>query len=158
MMKKAFTLLEVIIVIIIIGVLASLALPRLFKVIEASQATEALVTIATIRSAMERSYLMNNGRYFSVGGTVLSRISGTNMLDIEYPENSPNAHFSYLVVASTDGESYCILATNQADNAKMIAFGYNRTVVARNPFPCGSSGSAVMDWDATDPYQSVIPK
>ena len=59
MNRKGFTLLELIIVIVIVGVLASLALPRLFSVIEGSRATEALSTIASIRSAMERCYLMN---------------------------------------------------------------------------------------------------
>lgn len=41
-MKKAFTLLELVIVIIIIGVLASLALPRMFRVIEGTKAAEAV--------------------------------------------------------------------------------------------------------------------
>lgn len=95
MAKKGFTLLEIIIVIIIIGVLASLALPRLFRTIEYSRSAEALAAMATIRNAVERCYLMNNG---SVGGC----IAGSNQpqtfieqLGIEDPALSPNAHFTY---------------------------------------------------------------
>ena len=81
-----FTLLEIIIVIIIVGVLASLALPRFFNLIEFSRSTEALTNIGAIRQAMERCYLMNNGKY---GPCTKSK------LDIDDPDTSPNAHFTY---------------------------------------------------------------
>lgn len=111
--RSGFTLLEIIIVIIIIGVLASLALPRLFSTVEYSRSTEALSSIATIRSALERCYLMNNGAYT---GCNMDSKAGTNSLDIPDPTSSPNAHFEYSVVADAAG-AYTVLATrNDVDN------------------------------------------
>lgn len=97
MAKKGFTLLEIIIVIIIIGVLASLALPRLFRTIEYSRSAEALAAMATIRNAVERCYLMNNG---SLSGCIASSSLPQTFIErlgIEDPALSPNAHFRYNV-------------------------------------------------------------
>jgi len=103
--RSGFTLLEIIIVVIIIGVLASLALPRMFATVEYSRSTEALSAFATIRSALERCYLMNNGSYENCE----LETGGDNTLDIPDPADSPNAHFKYSV-SSSDGTDYTILA------------------------------------------------
>ena len=89
--KKGFTLLEIIIVIIIVGVLASLALPRLFSTVEYSRSTEAFISIAAIREAMERCSLYVNS---------YASCNQMNLLDLEDPTNSPNAHFSYSITTA----------------------------------------------------------
>lgn len=98
MRNNAFTLLEVIIVIIIISVLTSLALPKLFSVIEYSRSAEALSNIATIRSAVERCYLMGNGTYaecFPFEPPPV--VNDWDKLGIENPGSAPNSHFEYMV-------------------------------------------------------------
>jgi prepilin-type N-terminal cleavage/methylation domain-containing protein len=112
MNKKSFTLLELIIVIIIIGVITSLALPRLFKTIESSRSSEALIAFATIRSAMERCYLLQNGSYYGchADGSALAPWEG---IGISSPSLSPNSHFRYRVgVSCLDGncDTFEILA------------------------------------------------
>lgn len=102
--KSGFTLLEIIIVIIIIGVLASLALPRLFSTVEFSRSAEALASIATIRSSLERCYLQNNGTYIGCEDI-------DTELDIENPESSPNAHFTYAINDPASNAGYTITAT-----------------------------------------------
>jgi len=55
-MKKAFTLLELIIVVIIIGILASIAIPKFLTVTEKTKTAEALNILGAIRNAQLRYY------------------------------------------------------------------------------------------------------
>lgn len=97
---KGFTLLELIIVIIIVGVLASLALPRFFNTIEFSRSAEAMASLGATRQAMERCYLMRNGSY--------ATCNTFPVMDLENPQNSPNAHFTYAISSTTT--TYAITA------------------------------------------------
>ena len=100
--KSGFTLLEIIIVIIIVGVLASLALPRFFSTVEFSKSTEAFTSLTAVRQALERCYLQNSGNY--------ANCTNWNNLDVENPQNSPNAHFTYgITVGNATG--YTVVAT-----------------------------------------------
>ena len=113
MNQKGFTLLEVVIVIIIISVLTSLALPRLMSTIEYSRRAEAFSMIASVRSALERCFLMHDGSYSEcdAGGGVFpwEPYIEWSTLGIEDPGKSPNAHFDYVVRSGT-GTGYRITA------------------------------------------------
>jgi len=93
--QSAFTLLELVIVVIIIGVLASLALPRMFSMVEYSRSAEAWANIATIRTAMERCYLNNDGDVWGLA-CCLNCDGITKGLDIQDPTDSPGSHFGYI--------------------------------------------------------------
>jgi len=56
-MKKAFTLIELLIVVIIISTLASISTPQYFKLIERFRNTEIVLTMGEIKKAQERFYL-----------------------------------------------------------------------------------------------------
>ena len=169
-MKKGFTILEVLIVIIIIGVLTSLALPKMFMMVEGARAAEAVAAIGTIRAAMERCFLMNNGSY---SNCYLNKFyKGENTLDIEDPGNSPGAHFSYLayqaIVGAAPLPNYYILATRNTvdggDGKSGILMGVNMTA----SFIEGSNGDKEVFvsfsmtpnivWDAYDIYKGFVPK
>lgn len=147
MAKKGFTLLEIIIVIIIIGVLASLALPRLFRTIEYSRSAEALAAMATIRNAVERCYLMNNG---SVVGCVAASNQPQTFIErlgIEDPALSPNAHFWYgmgVTLAPTQG--YVIRAYRTArdggsgDNTDALKLQVRLNGPQAGVYTCGRPG------------------
>ncbi len=110
-----FTLLEMVVVIIIIGVLAGLGLPKLFKTIEMARGAEAFANINSVRQAIERCALLNNGGYDSC--------SSWTALNITDPGNSPNAHFDYFVFI--DGQNYSIEAQrNTRDGGHKFVLQY----------------------------------
>ena len=62
MVKRGFTLLELIVVIVIIGILASIALPQYMKIKEKSKAAEGLTILSAIRKA-QFAYNLEHGCY-----------------------------------------------------------------------------------------------
>jgi prepilin-type N-terminal cleavage/methylation domain-containing protein len=152
MKKSGFTLLEVIIVIIIIGVLASLALPKLFSIIEGVYAAEVISMMSTIRSAMERCYLMSNQSYLSC--------NSYSLIGLEHPSFNPGSHFSYFQPSVTgDGLSYLITAYNKQDDKKRIQMGVGYKITQ---VPAGVSHQILSDgivyWYGTKPYSAFLPK
>ena len=153
-MRKGFTLLELIIVIIIVGVLASVALPKLFSVIEGSRATEALVAIGTLRSSIERCYLMNSGSYENCG---------FNSLDIESPTQAAGSHFKYGL--GTSARSYCIIAYRIDPGGKysghLITMGFGCDApVSQDGIQCTPNylEDDKFHWDAAKIYKPFVPK
>ena len=87
-MKKAFTLVELIIVVIIIGILASIAIPQFNKTMERSRIAEASAVLGAIRGAQLR-YKLENPAGYALDYT---------KLDIDLPNydsslTSPNGKF-----------------------------------------------------------------
>lgn len=156
-MKRGFTLLELIIVIIIIGVLASLALPKMFKTVEASRATEAIASIATIRAGMERLYLMSNGSYQPSPG--VTAFSDFRMIGLEDPGSSPGAHFIYHISCEENG--YVLSAQRNTrdggNTSRYIIMSYNLIPGMCTNYWCGYPSEPGFFWAAHDPYAAVIP-
>jgi len=61
-MKKAFTLVELLIVIIIIGILATMAVPQYNKMVEKAKWSEAVSVLGSIKQAVE-IYIAENSSY-----------------------------------------------------------------------------------------------
>ena len=88
-MKKAFTLVELLIVIIIIGILATMAVPQYQKMVNRAKWAEAVQMAGAIRTA-EEIYKAQNGAYTPAG----ANLSGLDVLSLP-PLTSRN--FSYSI-------------------------------------------------------------
>ncbi|MBU1007341.1 MAG: prepilin-type N-terminal cleavage/methylation domain-containing protein [Candidatus Omnitrophica bacterium] len=87
MLRKGFTLLEVLIVVIIIGILSSIALPQYFSTLEKARSGEAVTNVGAVRMALDR-YWYQNG----------SATADLDLLDIGNPNDITNKLYSYSVV------------------------------------------------------------
>ena len=108
MLKKGFTLLEVLIVVIIIGILAAIALPQYITTIEKARSGEAVANIGSIRTSVDRYWYQN-----------ASINEDLNYLDIDNPNSIPAAKrlYTYSITATGTSAStrvYTILATRTA--------------------------------------------
>lgn len=65
-MKKAFTLVELLIVIVILGILATMAVPQYQSMIEKAQTRQALIKLSALRQA-EQAYYLQYGIYAAWG-------------------------------------------------------------------------------------------
>jgi type IV pilus assembly protein PilE len=69
MVKKGYTMLEVVVAVSIVAMLAMFALPRYTRLIEKSRATEGILLLNTLRTA-QRRYFAEHGTYPGTSGTM----------------------------------------------------------------------------------------
>jgi len=91
-MKKAFTLIELLIVIIIIGILATIAIPQYEKMVQRAKIAGALPKLQQIMTA-EKLYYMEHGAYSTIVGPGGAHAPDWESIDIDNPCDS---HFVYV--------------------------------------------------------------
>lgn len=88
LMKKGFTLIEILVVIVIIAILAALALPNKQKDKENALNREAKATLALIRAA-EKIYRLEHGFYYPRPAATINVVSDiNNFLKLNLPESA----------------------------------------------------------------------
>ncbi|MFA5410425.1 MAG: prepilin-type N-terminal cleavage/methylation domain-containing protein [Candidatus Omnitrophota bacterium] len=93
MMKRAFTLLELIVVIVIIGVLTTLGIIQYGKVVERGRSVEARSILGTLRK-LQASYYLEHGSY-CCGGVDSPDGLGLGVPALEADMCQPTHYFTY---------------------------------------------------------------
>jgi len=97
-MKRAFTLLEILMVVMIVTILAGLGMPQYFKTRERALGNEAIANLKLIAAA-EKIYRMENNQYYPASDTESNISNINNNLKLSLVEN--NWHYSITGGAST---------------------------------------------------------
>lgn len=108
LLRKGFTLLEVLIVVIIIGILATIALPQYVSTIEKARSAEATSNIGALRNSMDRYW------YDQVSQPVFANLPGNDIsyLDIDNPNSDTSRLFDYAIAdtSTSTAKTYTITA------------------------------------------------
>ena len=127
LMKKGFTLLELITVVIILGILAMIAIPQFFRVAERGRAAEGIATLGALRNAQLR-YATEHGRTTGVLDDLDVEISGLRYFQNLVPE--PNVE-----MRTQPNNNVARLDRNGVDNP---GFGsYQLAIQADGDIICG---------------------
>lgn len=107
-MKKAFTLVELLIVIVIIGILATMAVPLYQKMVDKARWAEPRIMMDNIRK-MELVYYMQYGEYADCGSGVDPNWAWEK-IGIDSPNANPNRKFTYDVLDDIDSSKWFVKA------------------------------------------------
>jgi len=124
MMKKGFTLMELLVVILIIGILVGIAVPQYLKVVNRGRAVEALSVLKTVTESIQRA-------------SKLHANVNWDTLDIKYdgtPQGDGSVQtkfFKYYIVQISDGNNhYYVLA-----KSLLGTYVFEKHIVSGDIFP-----------------------
>ena len=103
MLKRGFTLLELLIVVIILGILAAIAMPQYITTLEKSRSAEAVTNVGSIRMSLDRYWYQES-----------AVTTDLDLLDIDDPNDVTNKLYTYTVTDNgTDATTrkYTVTAT-----------------------------------------------
>ena len=114
MLKRGFTLLELLIVVIILGILAAIAMPQYITTLEKSRSAEAVTNVGSIRMSLDRYWYQES-----------AVTTDLDLLDIDNPNDVVNKLYSYLI--SDDGTTastrvYTVTATRNGVPTTYVAW------------------------------------
>ncbi|MFA5320885.1 MAG: prepilin-type N-terminal cleavage/methylation domain-containing protein [Candidatus Omnitrophota bacterium] len=126
MMKKGFTLLELIVVIIILGILATLGFSQYMKMVEKGRSAEARMILGQIRTAQE-TYKLEYGSYASAIGS----------LPVDAPTGCLTTHYFNYSAGSANGVATRCSSGGKTPNATT---GYTITLIYSTGVWGGTAG------------------
>lgn len=139
--RKAFTLVEILIVVVILGILAAIVVPQFTSASQEAQAGNVATQLQTIRSQIELFRVKNNGNYpasLIAGGAtawddLLPNATGGNNEYMRTPPVNPRTSSSSVVIgdalsASDPAEGWIFDADNTSPTyGQMLACYFDET-------------------------------
>lgn len=121
-MKKAFSLMELMIVIIILGLLAALVMPSLIGKSEEAKQDLVCIQMKSIKNALDM-FRLDNGRYPDQEHGLEALVKNPSPED--YPNYSPSAYFENAIVPKDPWKTPYIYIQTE-DGINLISLGANR--------------------------------
>lgn len=112
-MKKAFTLLELVVVIIILGILGTLGTQQYFRMIERSRGAEARMIMGQVRTTAAGYYMDTNDLT-----TFDNDEAGIGSEDKMIPDSCGETHYFYYDVTNTSTDGLMIMAERCTSGGK----------------------------------------
>lgn len=103
-MKKAFTLIEILIVVLVIGIIAAVAIPSLNNVSARNNTAKAKADVRALQVAIENYYLYNNSLYPSS----LSALTTAVPVIVKSLPNDPFSGTAYAYNRSPNGKYFVV--------------------------------------------------
>ena len=125
-MKRAFTLVELIVVIVIIGILGSIAIPAYLKIKERSYSAEAWVNVGALFKGEKAYYLDHESWQFDI-----------SQLPVDNPNDNASRRFNY-----TCGNAVYLYFRGTGIAARGTGWQYEIRCVS-----CGSSSESIQRWE-----------
>ena len=111
MIKRAFTLIELIVVIIIVGILAAVGISQYSKTVEKGRGAEAMTGLGQIRK-LAFAYYLENGTFTGMQNQYVGIGASSDQLPGPTPDACRSSHwFSYRQWVASDGTYMLIWAT-----------------------------------------------
>ncbi|MDD4909641.1 MAG: type II secretion system protein [Candidatus Omnitrophica bacterium] len=138
-MRKAFTLIELLIVIAVISILVSIALPRFKGMVDEGNIAKAKGELRTLQTAVESYYIHNNNAYPATGSAALQTALSTavpNIIDFVPTDPFSASSADYVWVnGGTNNKFYIIYSVGPAGNGSAAISGTD-TVTETNGASC----------------------
>ena len=135
-MKKAFTIIELLVVVLIIGILAAIALPQYQKAVTRSRFANLMPLTRAIQEAEERYYLANN-----------TYTASFDDLDIDYGDKRGNYYYYHGGYCSLTWWDKAVACGLQDETPTVF---YIRTFIHSN-----KNGKAYCVIDKESPWQHI---
>jgi prepilin-type N-terminal cleavage/methylation domain-containing protein len=136
-MKRAFTLIELLIVIVIIGILVIIAIPQYQKIIARSESAEAITNLsAQVKS--QRIYYTQYSAYLSIAWADANKTTKFETLGLDNPDT---ARWTYGAGAPYGGAGFwapCVRRVGGPYNSSLIWYNIDTNVLhtrESNPYP-----------------------
>lgn len=122
MMKKGFTLMELLVVVLIVGILSAVALPQYEKAVEKSRSAEALSLLKSIHQA-QKIYFMQTGTHTSKLDDLDITFSGAADHDMGSGiTGKKTKYFVYYTNFDSNGSTGLAARRLNTDNTTLYAF------------------------------------
>ena len=122
MMKKAFTLLELIFVIVVLGILASVAIPKLMTTTSSAKVSSLKQDIRTVTSSVQ-SYYITNGSMAKISDAVMlnSSLWTINDKKIEYFDGNTSCVNIEITTSGTTDSLVLTIDSTAGDTCKKLS-------------------------------------